>query len=134
MNITRGFEWYEFLNKDTKNKLSEKDLIWAKYPSDEEILKVGVKGIYIGNFFKWDGKNAELMKKIFMERSKIRERTYRRFLNLTMNENGVHDLMKFIKFGMEDAQIMLLKILEMHMKRSRGVELVKKYDHIISKT
>ena len=29
-------------------------MIWAKYPSDEDILKVGVRGLYIGNFFKWD--------------------------------------------------------------------------------
>ena len=32
-------------------------MIWAKYPSDEEILRVGVRGIYIGNFFKWDPNN-----------------------------------------------------------------------------
>jgi hypothetical protein len=25
-------------------------------PSDEEIIKVGVRGLFIGNFFPWDGK------------------------------------------------------------------------------
>ena len=134
----RGFEWFEFLNKDKKNELSEKDLIWAKYPSDEEILKVGVKGIYIGNFFKWDGKrNAELMKKKYSwKESKLPfERTYRRFSNLDDRyENGVHDLMKFIKFGYGRCSDHASKdIRNGHMKRSKGVQLVKKYDHVISK-
>ena len=29
-------------------------MLWAKYPSDEDILSVGVEGLYVGNFFKWD--------------------------------------------------------------------------------
>jgi N-acetyl sugar amidotransferase len=59
----RGFEWYDMID-NPKYNLSEKDMIWAKYPTDEEILKVGVRGLYIGNFFKWDpNKNTELMKK-----------------------------------------------------------------------
>ena len=49
----RGYEWYDFLD-DPYDKLTEKDMIWAKYPTDEEILKVGVRGLYIGNFFKWN--------------------------------------------------------------------------------
>ena len=42
--------------KRKKNKLSFKDFIWADYPSDEKILKVGIRGLYVGNFFQWDGK------------------------------------------------------------------------------
>ena len=34
----RGYEWYDFLN-DPVDKITEKDMMWAKYPSDEEILK-----------------------------------------------------------------------------------------------
>ena len=54
----RGFDWYDFTDEglDKKNHsklkvgLSEKDLKWAKYPSDEEIFKVGVRGIYAQNY------------------------------------------------------------------------------------
>ena len=38
---------------DPIDKLSEKDMIWAKYPDDFDILEVGVRGLYIGNFFKF---------------------------------------------------------------------------------
>ena len=42
----RGYEWYDFID-DPIEKLTEKDMLWAKYPNDEEILKVGVRGLYI---------------------------------------------------------------------------------------
>lgn len=134
----RGFEWKEFINKTKKNYLNEKDLIWAKYPSDDEILKVGVRGLYIGNFFKWDGrKNAEFAMKNYSwkQSKKPFERTYRRFSNLDDRyENGVHDLMKFIKFGYGRCSDHGSKdIRNKHISRNQGIKLVKKYDHVISK-
>ena len=41
-NSLRGFEWYDFIN-DKEDHLTEKDFGWAKYPSDEDILSVGLK-------------------------------------------------------------------------------------------
>ena len=80
----RGFEWYDFIN-DEHDKLTEKDMIWSKYPSDEEIINSGVKGIYLGNFVKWDPNiHTELMKKLYgwKESSVPFERTYRLMSNL----------------------------------------------------
>ena len=67
----RGFEWYDLIT-DSQEKLTEKDLLWAKYPADEEILKVGVKGLYIGNFFKWDpNQHAKLIQKKYGWKPKV---------------------------------------------------------------
>ena len=44
----RGFEWNDLINEPTENL--EKDMYWAKYPSDQEILKNETIGLYIGNF------------------------------------------------------------------------------------
>ena len=41
----RGFEWNDFLD-DPDDKLSEKDMLWAKYPSDEEIINANIR-VYI---------------------------------------------------------------------------------------
>ena len=136
-NSLRGYEWYDFIN-DKENKLNEKDFIWAKYPSDEEILSVGVRGIYIGNFFKWDGRyNAELMKKEYNWKSSEQpfERTYRDFSNLDNRySNGASDLLKFIKFGYGRCTDHASKdVRNKHIKREKGIELVKKHDHIVSK-
>lgn len=132
----RGFEWFDMLN-DPNDPLKENDLLWAKYPSDEEILRVGVKGIYIGNFFKWDPiRHTKLVKEKYgwKESSSPFQRTYRRFSNLDDRyENGVHDLLKFIKFGYGRASDHSSKdIRSGDMARDEAIDMVKKYDHIIS--
>jgi len=132
----RGFEWYDFLN-DPAEKLTEKDMIWAKYPSDEEILNVGVRGLYIGNFFKWDpNKHTQMVqdKYAWKPAEKPFERTYRRFSNLDDRyENGIHDLMKFVKFGYGRCSDHASKDIRTgYMTREQGIEMVKKYDHVVS--
>jgi len=132
----RGFEWYDMLNDPSEN-LKEKDLSWAKYPSDEEVLKVGVKGLYVGNYFKWDpNKHTPLVqnKYGFKLSDKPFERTYRTASNLDDRyENGVHDLLKFIKFGYGRASDHASKDIRTgYMTRAQGVEMVRKYDHVVS--
>jgi N-acetyl sugar amidotransferase len=129
----RGYEWYDML----KYGLTEKDMMWAKYPSDEEILEVGIRGLYIGNFFKWD---PHKQTKIVMENydwkspEKPFERTYRRFSNLDDRyENGIHDLLKFVKFGYGRASDHASKDIRAgHMTREEGIEMVRKYDSVVS--
>jgi N-acetyl sugar amidotransferase len=132
----RGFEWYDMLN-DPVDKLAEKDVLWAKYPSDKEILDVGVRGIYIGNYMKWDpNSHTELMKSAHQWKGAEQpfERTYRTMSNLDDRyENGVHDLLKFVKFGYGRASDHASKdIRSGYMTRAQGVEMVKKYDHVVS--
>ncbi|MDP3791535.1 MAG: N-acetyl sugar amidotransferase [Candidatus Omnitrophota bacterium] len=132
----RGFEWYDMLN-DPVEKLSEKDLLWAKYPSDEEILSVGVRGLYIGNFFKWDpNEHAKMVQQKYNWKPSQTpfERTYRKISNLDDRyENGIHDLMKYIKFGYGRATDHASKDIRMgYMTRDEGIEMVRKYDHVVS--
>jgi N-acetyl sugar amidotransferase len=132
----RGFEWHDMLN-DPIERLSEKDLSWAKYPSDEAILKAGVRGLFIGNFFKWDPYSHT---KLIQERygwngaENAFERTYRKISNLDDRyENGVHDLLKFIKFGYGRASDHASKDIRTgYMTREKGIEMVRQYDHVVS--
>ena len=82
-------------------------------------------------------KNAELSIKKYGWKvaKKPFERTYRNYSDLDDRyENGVHDLMKFIKFGYGRCSDHASKdIRNKYITRKRGVSLVKKYDHIISK-
>ncbi len=132
----RGYEWFDMLD-DKDDKLSEKDLLWARYPGDEEILDVGVRGLYIGNFFKWDpNKHTALMKELYgwKEAEKPFERTYRKMSNLDDRyENGIHDLLKFVKFGYGRCSDHASKDIRAGaLTREQGIELVKKYDHVVS--
>lgn len=132
----RGFEWYDMLNDPTE-KLTEKDLLWAQYPSDEDILKVGVRGLYIGNFFKWDPNwHTKMVQEQYgwKPSEKPFERTYRRFSNLDDRyENGIHDLLKFVKFGYGRASDHASKDIRTgYMERITAVEMVRKYDAVVS--
>ena len=83
--------------------MTAKDLLWAQYPSDDEIDEVGVRGIYLSNFVDWDAnEHVELVMKEYgwQPAQQPFERTYRMFSNLDdMHENGIHDYLKFVKFG-----------------------------------
>ena len=132
----RGFEWYDMI-RDSHDKLTEKDLLWLKYPTDEEILRVGVRGLYIGNFFKWD---PNIHQKLVQEKygwkasEKPFERTYRRFSNLDDRyENGIHDLLKFIKFGYGRGSDHASKDIRTgYLTREQGIDMVRQYDHVVS--
>lgn len=132
----RGFEWYDMLG-DSEDSLTEKDMLWAKYPTDEEILKVGVRGLYIGNFFKWDpNEHSRLMMERYGWKASEQpfQRTYRRISNLDDRyENGIHDLLKFIKFGYGRASDHASKDVRTgYMDRATAIDMVRKYDHVVS--
>ena len=56
----RGYDWHDFTDEgleklghpEWKEGLRSKDLLWAQYPSDEELDAVGVRGIYLSNFVR----------------------------------------------------------------------------------
>ena len=128
----RGFTIKDF---DGRENLKVEDLKWYQLPTDEEFEKFKLKGIYLGNFVKWDPyKQTDLMKELYgWKESPIDfERTYRRISNLDdMHENGAHDYLKYIKFGYGRCSDHVSKDIRLgYMDRNKGIELVKKYDHV----
>ena len=105
-----------------------------KFPSDKDIKDIGVRGIYIANYVEWSGNhNAKIAKQYGFKESNVKfERTYRTISNLDdMHENGIHDYMKFIKFGYGRATDHVNKdIREGTMTREEGIEIVKQMDAI----
>jgi N-acetyl sugar amidotransferase len=128
----RGFTWQDMLGEEA---LKPRDLTWLRFPSDESIDRVGVRGVYIGNYFKWDPNQHTNLVESRYRFEKARqpfERTYRMMSNLDdMHENGIHDYMKFIKFGYGRASDHASKdIRSGYLSRNEGIEVVKKYDHV----
>jgi len=132
----RGYDWWDFVGDD-EDPIQEHELECFKYPSDEEIQKVGVRGIHIGFFDPWD---ANKHKQLVMDRygwqpaDEPFERTYRTMSNLDDRyENGAHDYLKWIKFGYGRATDHASKdIRNGAMTRDEGIEMVRKYDHVKS--
>lgn len=130
-----GYDWYDFV-EDTEG-IKPEEMLWCQYPSDEEIAAVGVRGIFLGNYVNWDAnKQLEIVKKYgFKESPEPFERTYRRMSNLDDRyENGIHDLMKYVKFGYGRATDHASRDIRLgYMTREQGIDMVRKYDHVVSK-
>ncbi len=139
----RGYDWYDFTDEgleklgrpEIKEGLTARDLLWARYPGDDEIDEVGVRGIYLGNYAHWD---ANRHSRMVMEKygwkpaQREFERTYRKISNLDdMHENGIHDYLKFVKFGYGRGTDHSCKDIRAGiMTRGQAVEMVRKYDHV----
>lgn len=136
----RGYEWYDFIELAPKfgEGLTKQELLPWMYPTDEEIEQVGVRGIYIANYFRWDAnEHGPLMVKEYgFKPSDVPfERTYRTMSNLDdMHENGIHDYMKFIKFGYGRATDHVCKDIRAGLiTREEGIEIVRNMDQVKSK-
>ena len=109
-----------------------RNLLPYVYPSDEEILKVGVTGLYLGQFLKWDGiKQLQKMKQKygFMVHDGPMEGTYTNYENLENKGQGLHDYMKWVKFGYGRATDQAsIEIRHRTLERKEGLRLVKKYE------
>jgi N-acetyl sugar amidotransferase len=128
----RGVEADELLNDESG--LTWQDIAPFLYPPDEEIEAVGVRGIYLSNFIRWnEHEQALMMNRLydFQPTKTVRERTFNRYAKLDdMHANGVHDYLKYLKFGYgratDDASTLIRAGL---MTREEGIEMVKRHDH-----
>ncbi len=134
--LQRGYDWFDMTN-DSEDKIDPKELWWLHYPNDELIKEVGLRGLYLDMYSRWDvRKQTALIKDRYgwEEANFAFERTYRTTSNLDDRyENGAHDYLKWIKFGYGRATDHATKdIREGLMTRTEGIEMVRKYDHVKS--
>ena len=101
------------------------------YPTDDEIRKVGVTGVFLGTYVNWDIFNQlEIVKKIgFKENSGNKEGTYDGWENLDVYFTVFHDYFKFLKYGFGRAtDHASIEIRLGRITREEGLELVKQYE------
>ena len=133
----RGYTWKDFLEHKGRDHIEKKELLGFKFPKDSDIKDIGIRGIFIGNYVKWSGNNNAKIAKTygFKENEEEFERTYRKISNLDdMHENGIHDYLKYVKFGYGRATDHTMKdIRDGIMSREEAIEIIKQRDHIKSK-
>jgi len=106
------------------------DIKTLHYPSDEEIKSVGVTGLFLGHFIKWDSKaNADLAISLGWHRNPGGpvEGAYNDVENLDCKWiGGLHDYMKFLKFGYGRATDQLcIEVRAGRMSRMEAIEKLK---------
>ena len=126
----RGYEPHDLIGH---NGITLGDVRPFIYPSDEEIMRTEVRGIYLSNFVDWDAKRqGELMidEWGFAPVTYERDRTFNLYAKIEDHANDVHDYQKYLKFGYgratDDAS---MEIRHGRMTREEGLEMVRRYDH-----
>jgi hypothetical protein len=113
------------------DSIEMKHLIPYTYPSDEELARVGVTGLFLGHYIPWDGLSNSLIAQAngFITYDKAVEGSMVNYENLDNYQTGIHDYFKFLKFGFGRATDHAC----MHIRRGRinrqdGLEIAKRLD------
>lgn len=108
-----------------------RDLIQYTYPTDSDLARVGVTGIFLGHYVPWDGfANAEIAKRHgFSVYEKWVEGSIVDYENLDNGHTGIHDYFKFLKFAFGRAtDLACLHIRRGRISREDGLALVREHD------
>lgn len=111
--------------------IEKKDLISYSYPSDNELKEVGVTGIFLGYYQKWDGLTNYLISQGqgFKGHNSIVEGSIVNYENLDNLQTGIHDYFKYLKYGFGRASdIASLQIRRGILTREDAVKLVENHD------
>ncbi|MEZ4639856.1 MAG: N-acetyl sugar amidotransferase [Caldilineaceae bacterium] len=111
--------------------IEPKHLIQYTYPTDEELARTGVTGIFLGHYLPWDGYTNALIAQAhgFRTYEKPVEGSLVNYENLDNAQTGVHDYFKFLKFGFGRAtDLACLHVRRGRLSRADAVQLVKMHD------
>lgn len=129
----RGYEATDLINEESG--ITREDIAPYIYPTDEQIEKLDLRGIYISNFYYWDalGHAKQMHEKFnFGLHPGPREKSFILHGKTDDHANDVHDYLKYLKFGYgratDDAS---MEIRHGRMSREEGIALVKQYDSVV---
>jgi N-acetyl sugar amidotransferase len=111
--------------------IETKHLIQFTYPSNEELKRVGVTGLFLGYYLPWDGYQNALLSQAygFETYHKAVEGELVNYENLDNVHMGLHDYFKFLKYGFGRAtDLACLHIRRGRLSRDDGVKLVRRLD------
>lgn len=111
--------------------IDEKNLIPYTYPTDQELSRVGVTGLFLGYYMPWDGLSNALISQAngFTTYSKTVEGSIVNYENLDNYQTGIHDYFKFLKFGFGRAtDLACLHVRRGRITRADALAAVKRHD------
>ncbi|MBK9991771.1 MAG: N-acetyl sugar amidotransferase [Verrucomicrobia bacterium] len=111
--------------------ITPRDLIPYQYPSDDELQRVGVTGLFLGHYLPWDGLANTLVAVAngFESYPTVIEGSVVNYENVDNHQTGIHDYFKFLKFGFGRGTDLAC----MHTRRDRitrqdALEMVRRHD------
>ena len=111
--------------------IEPRHLLPYQYPSDEDLQRIGVTGLFLGHYIPWDGLSNALISQAngFVTYDKSVEGSMVNYENLDNYQTGIHDYFKFLKFGFSrTTDIACLHIRRGRITRQDALEVVKARD------
>ncbi|MFM8275849.1 MAG: N-acetyl sugar amidotransferase [Cyanobium sp.] len=111
--------------------VADRDLYFYEYPSVEEVDSLGLKGIYLDNYFPWNGiSNAVISQSLgFCVSEKNILGTISNYENLDNYVHGIHDYLKYLKFGFSRATDVACNLIRRNLlSREDASVLVERHD------
>ena len=111
--------------------LREEDIAQLRYPSDHELNAVGVRGIYLGNYVRWDPKaQHEQMIERYGYQTAAFARTFDTYDYVDCyNYMDIHDLLKLYKHGYSKVTDHASReIRHGRLSRRQALALVRRYE------
>jgi len=107
------------------------DLAPYTYPDATDLERVGVTGLFLGQFFPWDGMTNALISQAngFRTTGRVVEGSMVDYENIDNYQVGIHDYFKFLKFGFGRAtDIASLHVRRGRLTRAQALDIVKARD------
>lgn len=100
------------------------------YPYDSELETVGVRGLYLSNYIRWDAKRQhEAMIDTYGYESSVQQRTFNTYEDVhCFHSAGVHDYIKYLKYGYSKVTDHATREIRLkRMTREEGIAKVLEY-------
>jgi N-acetyl sugar amidotransferase len=111
--------------------IEARDLIQYTYPTDEDLARVGVTGVFLGYYTPWDGYGNALYAQAygFETYTQAVEGSLVNYENLDNVQTGIHDYFKFLKYGFGRAtDLACMHVRRGRLRREEAIALVRKRD------
>jgi hypothetical protein len=111
--------------------IEQRHLLPYQYPSDAELERVGVTGLFLGYYLPWDGLSNALIAQAngFETFDRAVDGSMVNYENLDNHQTGIHDYFKFLKFGFGRAtDIACLHVRRGRITRQDALDIVRRRD------
>lgn len=115
---------------DAKAGITRKDIQPFVYPYSNELEAIGVRGLYLSNYIRWDSKKQhEQMIEMYGYESASQLRTFNTYEDVhCFHSAGLHDYLKYLKYGYSKVTDHASREIRLkRMTREEGIKLVKQY-------
>lgn len=144
VEMTRRYRKEHDLMKTEAEDILDQSKVFEKYelsslfyPNDEELDEVGVRGIYLNNYIRWDTKaQHEKMLSKYHYFTGFQEKTFDAYNDVDCAiYSSLHDEIKFRKHGYGKVTDHVCREIRLgRLTREQGIDLVNKYNKLSIKS